>query len=167
MTSIEAGLDLEIGASLKILTDAEADRARRAQEEERLIPVDAQIHSGTEIEAGAGFGLVNCGGPAMGRAWVLRRLAIALLTPMQAAAGTAYWFASASEEVSLLQTTGWFAQMAALPSVAFFTSRQVVLRYPQKVICYIDGPTAGDTYIIAGYALDEMADQPAAARYSL
>lgn len=164
---LEAALDVQIGASLKVIADAEAQREERDRRLESMIPRDAQIFGSGTIAAGASSVVISCDGPSQGRAWVMRRLGASLSDPTQTAPGKAYIFAASDSEAAHLLAGSWIGVFASLPAVGFWTSRQVVIRYPLKVVVEVTGGTAGDTYSIGGYALDELANEPAAARYTL
>lgn len=162
---IEGGLDLQIAASLKASADAAQERNSRERRLEELVPVDAQIQA-AGVYPSSGDLVIDCGGPTSGRAWVLRRLNVSGPDPTVAIAGSAYVFFSAGISSGSLVGPNWIDVASSLPLVGWYTSRQVVLRSPMHLVVKITGGTAGDTYSVSGYAMDEST-HPAAARYTL
>lgn len=163
---VEGGLQVQIGALLKATTDAEAARQREREREEAMIPLDHHVQGGG-IAPATGDLIFECGGPAMGRAWVLRRLAVGGNDPTQTSAGTAYFYMSSAGDEEQLLASGWFDYADTLPLVGWYTSRQVVLTHSQKIWCRIHAPTAGASYVVSGSVIDEIANERAAARYTL
>jgi hypothetical protein len=164
---IEGGFELALKAGIKAgfgdLADREDERQRRR---EALIPLDTPIMGGA-VGPAAGDLIFDCGGPPMGRAWVLRRLAIAGTDPTATIAGEAYFYASSAGTSDQLITPGWFDYAASLPLVGWYTSRQVVIHAGQRIWCRVTGYTSGASYVVSGAAVSEIANEPAAARYTL
>ena len=165
--AIDLGFQVDIAAELKAgfngLRDGE--RTRRAEEESK-IPFDFTVR-GSGVAPGAGDLIFNCGGPPMGRAWVLRRLAVGGTDPTAVSAGVAYvYFSSAGDSDQLIAAT-WADVVSALPGVKFYTSRQMVVKDGQLIWVRITGPTAGAAYAVNGAVLSEIANERAAARYTL
>ena len=163
---VEGGLQVQIGALLKATTDAAAERRAAREREEAMIPLDHHVQGGG-VAPSSGDLIFECGGPAMGRAWVLRRLAVGGNDPTQTAAGTAYFYMSSAGDEEQLLASGWFDYADTLPLVGWYTSRQVVLTHAQKIWCRIHAPTAGASYVVSGSVIDEIANERAAARYTL
>lgn len=164
---VEGGFELALKAAVKAGFDGHGDREDARQSRlERLIPIDTPIHGGG-VGPAAGSLIFDCGGPPMGRNWVLRRLVIAGTDPTAAIAGVAYFFASSAGSADQLITTGWFDSAASLPLVGWYSSRQVVIHAGQRIWCLVTSPTSGTPYVVSGAAVSEVADEAAAARYTL
>ena len=164
---IEGGFDVRIAAQFKASLDgAESRREERESRLEKLIPTDTHIQGGGVAPA-SGDLIFSCGGPAMGRNWVLRRLAVGGTDPTAASVGSAYFFASSAGDEEQLLASGWFELASALPAVSFYSSRQVVIQPGQKIYCRIHTPTAGASYVVSGAAMSEIANEPVATRYTL
>ena len=165
--AIDLSFGVELAAELKAGFDGlrDEDRSARAQEESR-IPLDHTIR-GSGVAPATGDLIFNVGGPPLGRAWVLRRLAIGGTDPTTAVAGAAYIFASSSGDSTDLITATWVDTAQTLPLLGWYTSRQVVIQSGQMLWIKITGPTAGTSYAAAGMVLSEIANERAAARYTL
>ncbi len=165
--AIDLGLQIDLGAQLKAGFDGLRDDDRRERREElERIPLDYPIRgSGTASAPGAL--IFDAGGPPLGRSWVLRRLAVGGSDPTSAATGEAYFYASSAGDSDQLITATWFDIVAALPAVRFYTSRQVVIQSGQRLWVKITSPTAGAIYAVSGQVLTEIANERAAARYTL
>jgi hypothetical protein len=169
--SIDLGFQMELAATLKAgfdgLQDSDRDRRERDRQHElEMIPLDHTIR-GSGTAPSTGDLIFDCGGPPLGRAWVLRRLAVAGTDPTVAMAGAAYCFASSAGDSDQLITTTWFDVASSLPMVGWYTSRQVVIADGQRLWIKITSPTAGATYSASGKVMSEVANERAAARYTL
>jgi hypothetical protein len=160
---LEGGFEFALKAAVGELGDRDDARRRR---EEALIPNDIPIHGGGVAPA-AGDLIFPCGGPPSGRIWVLRRLVIAATDPTLAIAGSAYFYASSAGDEEQLLTSGFFDYAATLPLVGWYSSRQVVVQAGLQIWCRVHAPTAGSSYVVSGTALNQVADERAAARYTL
>lgn len=165
--AIDLDFQVDLAASLKAGLDGirDDDEARRRHEEE-LIPLDYPIRGGG-VAPSTGDLIFDCGGPPLGRAWVLRRLCIAGTDPTVAVAGQAYVFASSAGDSDQLITATWFDVASSLPMVGWYTSRQVVIADGQRLWVKITSPTAGTSYTASGKVMSEIANERAAARYTL
>lgn len=170
MTTIEAdgGLAIAFHAGIGSLSEAQAETNRllRRLASSAPIPIDAPIQGSGTADA-SGDVVFDCGGPAQGRVWVLRRLAVGLSDPTAAASGAAYFYASNSMLTQQLSTSQWFDVASTLPLVGWYTSRQVVIKFPHHIICRIKAGTSGDIYAVSGLAQDELEAQRAQAEYQL
>ena len=160
---IQVDLAAELRAGFHGLRDEEDSRRRRELE---LIPFDYPIRGGGAAPP-SGDLIFNAGGPPLGRAWVLRRLAVGGTDPTVAVAGSAYCFASSAGDSDQLITATWFDVAASLPMLGWYTSRQVVIQAGQLLWVRITSPTPGAGYALSGSVLSEIANERAAARYTL
>ena len=165
--AIDLSFGIEMAAELKAgfqgIHDREREQRRR---EEELIPLDLVIRGGGTAPP-SGDLIFSCEGPPLGRAWVLRRLVIGGTDPAVAVAGSAYCFASSAGDQDQLITATVFDWAATMPLVGFYTSRQVVIQSGQRLWIKITSPTAGTSYALAGSVLSEIANERAAARWTL
>ena len=162
---VDSGLELKLKANLDILSKAEAEQKRRWEDEDDALPVTARI-IGSGVGPASGSLIFSCDGPALGRIWALRRLAVGQVSPTTATTGAAYFFAgSDTTDASQLGLNQWVAYMSTLPAVAYYANEQILLKYPEKLICLITTPVSTDTYIVAGFALDGRADSSRALKY--
>jgi hypothetical protein len=100
-------------------------------------------------------------GPDQGHFWMVRTIAIGGLAVGVVAAGTADVFVSASD-IRSLQTTGlaglglgdWRDHEAALPSLSFYGSGELALRFNEEIYVVITGGTVGQQYVAALGAID-------------
>lgn len=168
MAELAVGGDLEL--KLCAALDASTEQIKRGEDRrdrmERLIPISAQIQA-SDVYPSSGDLVMDCGGPTLGKAWVLRRIFLGGTDPTQTTAGSAYFFLSSSKSSNALISAFCFDQMATLPASKFYSSRMVVLSYPQRIICKITSGTAGDSYQLGGLAMEEIANDPVAARWTL
>ncbi len=165
--SLDLGVHLDLAAELRAGFDGLRDQdAARRQREEETIPLDLVIRGGGVAPAAGKF-VFSCGGPPLGRAWVLRRLVVGGTDPTVAAAGSAYCYASSAGDLDQLITSTVFDWAASLPLVGFYTSRQVVVNSGQQIWVVIVGASAGQSYALSGAVLSEIANERAAARWTL
>ncbi|MDA8333319.1 MAG: hypothetical protein M0027_19315 [Candidatus Dormibacteraeota bacterium] len=168
MAELAVGGDLEL--KLCAALDASTEQIKRGQDREdrleRLIPIAAQIQASDEFPS-SGDLIMDCGGPTLGKAWVLRRVFLGGTDPTATTAGSAFLFLSSSKSSNALISAFCFDQAASLPIAKFYSSRMVVLTYPQRIICKVTGGTAGDSYQLGGLAMEEIANDPVAARWTL
>lgn len=165
--AIDLSFGVELAAELKAGFQGIHDRDReQRRREEELIPLDLTIRGGGTGPA-TGDLIFSCEGPPLGRAWVLRRLVIGGTDPTVAVAGAAYVFASSAGDSDQLITATVFDWASTLPLVGFYTSRQVVINSGQRLWVKITSPTPGTSYALSGSGLSEIANERAAARYTL
>lgn len=165
--AIDLSFGVELAAQLKAGLDGIRDEQEsRWKREEELIPYDTSIRGGGAAPA-SGDLIFNVGGPPMGRAWVLRRLSISATDPTATAAGTAYFYASSAGDSNELIAATWFDWASTIPMVGWYTSRQVVIQSGQLIWVRIVSPTAGASYAVHGTAVSEVANERAAARYTI
>lgn len=152
---------LGILAKLSIALDGlsgKVDSWRKEDERRRklwrpMTPVDYHpIGSGIIGAAGAPSSTtavipLNAGtaGPDEGHVWIVRRWCVYAQSGVTGTlGGRADLFAIGSQQVSSLsplQGPGWAATAASLPTVQYFSSRQVVLRNGEYLVCVITGGT--------------------------
>ena len=107
---------------------------------------------GSEVVNAAGSAVITLQGPALGRNWEIRRLAIAGPDPTSAVAGSAYIYAAHNASVSM--TTQWIDVASSLPSNAFYSAGQFVVRQGAKLLVVVTGGTEGQTIVAAGAGID-------------
>ena len=164
--AIGGDVELKLCAALDASTEAINRREDREDRLARTIPISAQIQ-GSGVFPASGDLIFDCGGPTLGRAWVLRRLFLGGIDPTATTSGSAFWFLSASDSNSALVSAFCFDQASSLPIARFYSSRMVVITHPQRIICKITGGTSGDSYQLGGLAMEEIANDPVAARWTL
>jgi hypothetical protein len=170
MAVVEADAELVVAfrAGLGSLSEAQAEQNRLLRRIARgqRIPIDAPIQGSGTADA-SGDVVFDCGGPAQGRVWVLRRLAVGGTDPTAVATGSAYFYASTSQLIAQLSASQWFDFASTLPLVGWYTSRQVVIPAPLHIMCRIKGGASGALYVVSGGAQDEQQFLRAEAEYTL
>ena len=165
--AIDLSFQVDLAAELKAGFDGlRSERDSRRQRELELIPFDIPIRGGGTGPS-SGDLIFSCQGPPLGRAWVLRRLVIGGTDPTVAVSGSAYVFASSAGDSDQLITATCFDWAQTLPLVGLYTSRQVVIQSGQQLWVKITSPTSGTSYALSGAGLSEIANERAAARYTL
>lgn len=155
---VDSGLEIKVAASLDVLSEAEAEQRRRWADEDSSLPVAARI-VGSGVGPSSGSLIFSCDGPALGRMWAVRRLAIGQASPTSSTSGSAYFFAGSDTfDSTQLQINQWVAYIESLPAVEYFSNEQILIKYPEKLVCMITSPVNNDTYIVSGFALDGRAD---------
>lgn len=144
MTDTAPGLSLDfvamLGARLGDLTDALAQERR---DRAALIPNDVWPSNTGYAATGVNLPL-DLGGPPPGRVWLLRGLTIGGVSWGTVAAGTAecYVSAMAAPAVAVARSLpDLFEQASALPFRAFYSSRQVALVAPARLVVVVVGGT--------------------------
>lgn len=98
--------------------------------------------------------VIDLGGPAQLRRWELRQLIVGGVLFSSVVAGTALLVQSPSavnaKEPSLPSVED---QATSLPSKAFYSSGQVIVRAPNHLYVVIMNPTASTAYTVGGEAL--------------
>lgn len=162
-------IDLDIFAGLKAgFGDLAAALRQERLDRLALVPIDADPGA-SDVMPAAGNLALNLGGPVPGRIWLLRQLVVGGLTWGTVAAGTAEAYGTALpplQTASGRQLSDLADAFSALPGVHFYTSRQVVLRNPQRLVVVVVGGTSGQTYQAAAN-VEDYAVIPAAERYAL
>lgn len=167
------GVGLDIGeASLGALFDIKASLDGMEKELHGLLdaevayqqlgPVQLQLR-GSGVSGSSGNLAFGVGGPKYGRLWEIRRLIIGGLTYATTVAGSVQIFVSSvsgAETARGLNLADLVDQAASLPSKAFYSTGQIVLRHPQELHIVIVSPTATTQYIVGGSGFD-IPDRPA------
>jgi hypothetical protein len=97
------------------------------------------------------FGL---GGPTYGRMWEVKRLVVGGVQWGTSVAGQAVFFVSPVGGQATPSLADVVDQAATLPDVAYYSTRQLVLRHPNRLHVLILSPTASTTYVVGGEATD-------------
>ena len=142
-----------IKASIDGMT-ARLDKVLAAQDDyQRHGPVQLSMRA-AQVSNAAGDAIVfDLGGPSYGRLWEVRRLVIGGATWSSVVGGTALVTISSTSSADPA-LTDVMDQAGSLPSPAFYSSGQAVLRNPQRLIVVILSPTASTTYSTAGAGFD-------------
>lgn len=138
----------EVRDEIKKLIKAEYEYQQRGP---LFIPI-----GGSATSPATGNFAIDLGGPAPQRRWELRALIVGGLLFSSTVAGTGVLYQNAtnqgSNEPSLSNVED---QTATLPKVAFYSSGQVVVRFPNRLYVFIGGtPTATTVYTVGGSVLD-------------
>lgn len=149
-------LVLESIVGLKASFDSVAKELRKARAEE-----DAYQRGAIEVplrqsatSAASGSLIMDLGGPAYAREWQVKRLTIGGALWTSVVAGTALVLISPSSGQLLPSTTDIADQATTLPSVAYYSARQLVVRHPSHLYVIILSPTATTQYAVGGEATD-------------
>ena len=112
------------------------------------------------IAVGTATLVFDLAGPSQDLMWEVRRLAVSYPDPSTGSqAGTAYIFASATRpSATPLNAGNWVDWTggggATLPSVAFYSTRQIVLHAPERLWCVVVSPASNQQYVVSGRALE-------------
>lgn len=111
------------------------------------------------VPGGAGFAVIDCGGPSRGHAWQVLSIAIGGLSTLTTASGRADIFISTMDFrlFATLEAPGlsdWRDFSTALPNVAFYDKDQMYLRGPEHLYVVISSATAGQEYVAAATLTD-------------
>jgi hypothetical protein len=156
-----SGIFLQAIASLQTsvqsLTKAFSDwKQQEADYERGALDV---ILSKSDTAPSSGNHVLGVGGPEPGFLWEIRNLAVSYPDPSTGSqAGTAYLFHSSTRPPTTpLVAMNWIdwtgAGGATLPAVAFYSQRQIVLHYPDRLWFVITSPVSSGVYVCSGRAL--------------
>ena len=164
----DLGAGIELGpASLGALVAVKGSIDSMAAQLRKLIAEEeAYAFGGIDIELGGQAFTASTvvdivigfeAGPAVGRMWELRSLAVSGTNPETSVAGNAYLLRSPT--IPLLNggapMGGQLIDVAtSVPDVAFYSSRQVVVHNPAKLWIVINGGTASTQYVARATVLD-------------
>ena len=175
MSDLEAGVGggLELGPiSLKAIIDlqgglatvAKAFKDWRDEEDEYQYGTREVVIDGAGTYVTATDLVLDLDGPTPGHVWDLRRLAVGAPNPETAVAGVAYFYVQANSPSVTQPTmltffdwtgyTGTSSLDTELPSVSFYSARQVVLHNPNHLWCVINGGVNAQQYVVGGIAVN-------------
>ena len=126
-------------------------------------PIQLRLRgTGTSNSAGDSF-TIDLGGPATMRLWEIRGVVVGGLTWSSTVSGTAELYIGSN--VSTARPLSEIVDQASgstpsLPSVATYSSGQVVLRNPEHLYLVIVSPTASTQYLAGARGFD-VPDRPA------
>jgi len=156
---VGAELDVNIGS---LLLDLRAGIAKLSDSMKTLAkeweyarrgPVFVQLAGTCNVNAAQADSVVDLGGPAYGRAWEVRNLAVSYVTFNKTVTGEALFIVSSSAPVG---ATGvalqWY--MGTLPATQAFSSYQFRIEHPNHVFGIITAGAASTAYSLAGDAMD-------------
>ena len=154
------GALLDIKASVDTLGDLTRELLRQQEAYEEYGPVQLALRA-AGVSAASGVLIMNLGGPSYGRLWEVRRLIIGGATWGATVAGRGDIVVAANTPNATNRSLPDIVDVAAsLPSVAFYSSGQIVLRNPQQLYVVIVNPTATTQYAVGGGGFD-VPDRPA------
>lgn len=176
--AIGAGLSIgeaSVGTlvDLKLSIDGMCDQVKRLHERYEALekryqfagPVQLQLRTSV-VSPGSGNAAFGLGGPKVGRLWEIRRLLIGGALWSSTVAGTAEIYvtsAPASQALNSRNLADMVDQASGttppLPSKAFYSSGQLILRFPQELHIVLVSPTASTQYVASGAGYD-MPDLP-------
>lgn len=164
------GAGLSIGEmSLGALVEIKASIDGLAKQVNRLVALEEQYQtrgpvqvplraSGTSPSSGA-F-ILDLGGPSYGRLWEVRRLIIGGNNWGSTVGGRADVIISSTRpSLNARNLADIVDEAVSLPSRAFYSSGQVVLRSPDRLYVVIANPTASTAYSVGGAGYD-VPDSP-------
>lgn len=149
-------LVLESIVGLKASFDSVAKELKKARDIEDAYQrgaIEVPLRQ-SAVSGATGSLLMGLGGPAYGREWQVKRLTIGGSLWTSTVAGTALVLISPSSGQLLPSTSDIADQAAALPSVAYYSARQLVVRHPNHLYVIILTPTAITQYAVGGEATD-------------
>jgi len=162
------GTDIDIGAKLHIAIGDLTEELRSQREREmakqrakqRLMPIDVPL-IGSTVSPGSGTAYIGLGKPNQGFLWEVRSLIIGGALISSTPAGTAYFLVgppqglndNADAAIQNLRDIANAAGSSPFPTVAFYGTRQFVVRPGEHLAVVILSPTASTTYVASGIAL--------------
>lgn len=154
---IELG-EVSVGALIGVRASVdglakEMERLRRAQDEYQWGAVEVALRGASNSDAAGDSLVIDVGGPAYGRLWQIRRLAIGGALWTSVVAGTALVVISPNRSASP-PLSDVADQANSLPLPAFYSTGQLIVRHPNRLSVVILTPTASTTYAVGGAATD-------------
>jgi hypothetical protein len=99
--------------------------------------------------------VIGCGGPAYGRIWEVKRLTVGGVLWTTTVAGQALVVVgSVSDGQVTPPLTDVADQAASLPDIAYYSTRQLVVRHPAHLFVVIVAPSATTQYAVGGQVSD-------------
>lgn len=152
MTSLDLSADLSV--TLGGLRDEfRKDRKHRDWTRVASTPIDIEAQSQI-VATTAGPNVIGLGGPAMGRARLVREIVVGGVTVATAAAGTADVYVMGTSPGATPPLIRWRDHAATMPLIAFYSDRQIALHYPEKLWVVLTGATNGQQYVAAAWSVD-------------
>ena len=149
-------LVLESIVGLKASFDSVAKELKKAREVEdayQFGAVEVPL-SGSAMSEATGNLVISLGGPSYGRLWQLRRLSVGGGLWTDTVAGQALIVVTSSTSSGTPPLTDIADQAATLPNIATYSTRQVVLRHPNRLFVVFVAPTATTQYAVGGAVTD-------------
>ena len=155
------GALLDIKASIDTLGDLTRELLRQQEAYEEYGPVQLSLRAAGVSPAAKDL-VLNLGGPSYGRLWEVRRLVVGGANWAAVVGGRADIIIAANAPLNTPpRALSDVVDVAkSLPSVAFYSSGQLVLRNPQQLYVVIATPTATTQYAVGGGGFD-VPDRPA------
>ena len=107
--------------------------------------------------AASGSLIVGCGGPAYGRLWEVKRLTVGGQLWTTSVNGTAIVAMGSTPDGQAALTpplSDIVDNASSLPSIAFYSTRQITVRHPNHLFVVILSPSATTQYVVGGQATD-------------
>jgi hypothetical protein len=132
-----------------MMDETRAWRARQLLRDQKPVSNDAFANSG-------GTCIMALGGPNLDCEWIIRRISVGGTDVTTSAAGTPYVFRSSAIPVAPFGLRDWIdnAPGVVMPTVAYYSDRQVTLSYPEKLWVVVLGGTAGQQYVATAQATE-------------
>ena len=116
-------------------------------------PVFVQLAGTANVNAAQADAVVDLGGPAYGRFWEVRNLAVSYVAFNKTQTGEALFYVGSTAPIG---ATGvgleWY--VAVLPATYSFGSYQFRVEHPNHVFCVVTGGAASTPYAISGDTLE-------------
>lgn len=152
-------LVLEALVGLKASTDTLNKRLRNIAKIEEAYEFGVRelpIRKATVSPATGNF-TIGLGGPAYGRMWEVKRITVGGAQYTSTVSGTALLVVGPSPDGAAALTpplTDVADQAASLPLIAYYGTRQLVVRHPNHLYVVILTPTASTQYAVGGQVSD-------------
>lgn len=105
--------------------------------------------------AASGNLVIGCGGPAVGRLWEVKRLTVGGVLWTSTVSGQAIVVVgSVSDGQTTPPLTDIADQAATLPNIAYYSTRQLVVRNPGHLFVVVIAPSATTQYAVGGQVSD-------------
>jgi hypothetical protein len=109
---------------------------------------------GSCVSATTGNLIMCLDGPSYGRLWEVKRLTVGGALWTSTVGGQAIVVLSPASGQVTPATSDVADQAASLPSVAYYSTRQLTVRHPNRLYVVILSPTASTQYAVGGQATD-------------
>ena len=150
-------LVLESIIGLKASFDGVAEEMRKRWKVEseyqwgvRELPIRAVGRSDT----GGDTLVIDCGGPPPMRMWEVKRLTMGGVEFTTSVNGSALVVVASSTPGSAPPTTDVADEVASLPNVGYYSTRQLTLRNPNRLYVVILSPSDSTQYVVGGQTSD-------------
>jgi len=150
------GFSLDAIVGLKASLDGLTTELRKRRQMEAAYQggaVEVMLRNAA-VSASTGNLIMGLGGPPYGRLWEVKRLTVGGALWTSSVAGQAIVVISPASGQTAPPLNDVADQASTLPNVAYYSTRQLVVRHPNHLFIVILSPTATTQYSVGGQASD-------------